>query len=304
MVKKIGRILLGIVALLVGLVIILVGSVVMDAVLGANRVDAVTNTVIPGVNEQPAVRAFVARPTGDGPFPVVIMIHEFFGLNESITSKAEGLAEEGYIVVAPDTFRGSTTGWIPRAIYQVVSTPADQINLDLDSVFAWLETQPGVDIHRVGIVGFCFGGRASLGYSLHNNRMAATAMFYGSPISDPETLKTLPGPLLGIFGGADSSISVDEVKAFEVGLEKAGINHQISIYENQPHAFMQDMQSVRSDPVQSKAWAEMLTFFDTNLKKSASVGQIQIEASTFVMPFDWRYYTLLVYEHAFGMSIH
>ena len=112
-------------------------------------------TVIPGQNGGPDVRAYVATPPGEGSFPVVIMIHEFYGLNQSIVGKAEGLAQEGYLVVAPDTFRGSTTAWIPRAIYQVVTNKPEQVNQDLDSVYAWIEAQPNAAADRVGIVGFC-----------------------------------------------------------------------------------------------------------------------------------------------------
>jgi carboxymethylenebutenolidase len=145
-------------------------------------------TVIPGQNGGPDVCAYVATPPGEGSFPVVIMIHEFYGLNQSIVGKAEGLAQEGYLVVAPDTFRGSTTAWIPRAIYQVVTNKPEQVNQDLDSVYAWIEAQPNAAADRVGIVGFCYGGRASLSYSLHNDQLAATVIFYGSPITDPQVL--------------------------------------------------------------------------------------------------------------------
>jgi len=93
-------------------------------------------TVIPGQNGGPDVHVYVATPPGEGLFPVVIMIHEFYGLNESIVGKVEGLAQEGYLVVAPDTFRGSTTAWIPRSIYQVVTNKPDRVNQDLDSVYA------------------------------------------------------------------------------------------------------------------------------------------------------------------------
>ena len=178
----------------------LAGTVAYDYAVGGGRMDNVTNTAIPGSDGNPEVRAYVAKPAGTGPFPTVIMIHEFFGLNESITSRADLLAEEGYLVIAPDTFRGSTTSLIPRAIYQVISTKPENINQDLDSVFAWLEAQPEVDSQRIAILGFCYGGRASLGYSLHNDDVAATIVFYGSPETNPEILAALPGPVLGIFG--------------------------------------------------------------------------------------------------------
>ncbi len=300
--KIIQRVLLGLLALVVLLVVFLVGSVFVDGALGSQRLEALTNTVIPGVNGGPQVRAYVAQPPGDGPFPTLIMIHEFYGLNESILGKAEALAAEGYLVIAPDTFRGSTTRWIPRAIYQVSTNPAEQVNADLDSVYVWLESQPKVDPRRIGIAGFCYGGRTSLLYSLHNNRLAATVIFYGSAVSDPAVLKNLPGPVLGIFGGADVSIPVEEVKAFETGLEQAGVPHEITIYPGQPHAFVVDMQGVRAGGAQGEAWAQMLRFLEINLKNApvSRTGQ----AIAYTGPFDWGYYARLAFEHAFGGASH
>jgi len=301
--KTMKRILLGILGLVMGLVILLAGSVAIDFAVGRERISAVTNTTLPGQNGGPDVRAYVATPPGEGPFPVVIMIHEFYGLNESIVGKAEGLAQEGYLVVAPDTFRGSTTAWIPRAIYQVVTNKPEQVNQDLDSVYAWIEAQPNVTANRTGIVGFCYGGRASLSYSLHNDQLAATVIFYGSPITDPRVLQSLPGPVLGIFGGADNSIPVEDIHAFEAALNQASIPNEITLYEDQPHAFVTDMESIRSGGVQGQAWAQMLNFLEANLKQGGA-SQNPVSHLTYAQPFDWEYYLLLVYEHAFGTASH
>jgi carboxymethylenebutenolidase len=249
------------------------------------------------------VRAYVAKPEGNGPFPTVIMIHEFFGLNADIVSKADLLAQGGYLVIAPDTFRGSTTSLIPRAIYQVVTTKPEAINADVDSVFAWAGAQPEVDPGRIAVLGFCYGGRASLAYSLHNNRIAATVVFYGSPETDPEILATLPGPVLGIFGGADQSIPLADVNAFEQGLEAAGIPHQISIYDGQPHAFVRGAEEIKAGGAQGEAWAEMLAFLEANVKASSSLIRTG-EASAYLAPFDANYYLRLVFEHAFGSARH
>jgi carboxymethylenebutenolidase len=299
--KIIKRILLSLLGLMVGVVLLLAGSIVIDYAIGGDRIKAVTNTSIPGLNGGPDVRAYVAVPQGSGPFPVVIMIHEFYGLNQSIVGKAQGLAEQGYLVVAPDTFRGSTTSWIPRAIYQVVTTKPDQVNQDLDAVYAWTQSQSTAAANHTGIVGFCYGGRTSLVYSLHNHRLAATVIFYGSPITDPQVLRSLPGPVLGIFGGADNSISVDEVQAFEVGLNQAGIRNEINIYANQPHAFVTDMAAIRSGGDQGQAWAQMLAFLEKNLKQGGTSRE-PIEQTAYETPFAWKYYVLLAYEHAFGMN--
>lgn len=299
--KILKRVLLGLILAVVGLVLFLVGSVAVDFAVGAERINAVTNTTIPGQNGAPDVRAYVAVPPGSGPFPVVIMIHEFYGLNESIVGKAEGLAQEGYLVVAPDTFRGSTTAWIPRAIYQVITNQPEQVNQDLDSVYAWIKVQPQAQAIRTGIMGFCYGGRASLSYSLHNDQLAATVIFYGSPITDPQALRSLPGPVLGIFGGADSSIPVEEVQAFQSALDQAAIPHEISIYEGQPHAFVTDMESIRSGGAQGEAWDQMLRFFEENLKKNTAFDNSSPQQA-YNDTFDLRYYLVLAYEHAFGTA--
>jgi carboxymethylenebutenolidase len=162
--KLFRRLVVGVVVAVMALAALLAGSVVVDRALSGGRLAAVTNTVIPG-GAVPEIRAYVARPSSPGPHPAVIMIHEFWGLNADIRDKADLLAEEGYVVVAPDMFRGATTSWIPSAIYQVVSTPPEQITADVDEVYRWLAAQPEVRADRIGILGFCFGGRTSLQYS-------------------------------------------------------------------------------------------------------------------------------------------
>ena len=297
------RVLLWMLLLFAAFFVFLIGSLVVDTLAGGDRLDEVTNTTVPGLDGGPDVHAYVARPEGSGPFPAVILIHEFWGLNESIVGKADLLAEAGYLVIAPDTFRGSTTSWIPSAIYQAVSSNAEEINTDLDSVYAWLESQPDVASDRVGIAGFCYGGRTSLVYSLHNDRLAATVIFYGSLETDPDVLETLPGPVLGIFGGADQSIPVDQVIAFDAALTQAGVPHEITVYEGQPHAFVQDAEGIQSGGAQGEAWGQMLAFLENHLKAQSALKS-DTALSEYHAPFAWRYYLMLVYEHAFGTASH
>ncbi len=301
--KRLRRVLLGLFILFITLVLVIAGSIALDAVRGANRLDSLSNTTIPGAADGPDVQAYVAQPQGEGPFPTVIMVHEFYGLNESIVSLADLLAEEGYLVLAPDTFRGSTTAWIPRAIFQVITTRPENVNADLDSVYAWLDSQPDVDSDRIAIAGFCYGGRTSLAYSLHNNRLAATVIFYGSPETDPQILTALPGPVLGVFGGADQSIPVSEVNAFDAALTEADVPHEITIYEGQPHAFVEDAEGVKSGGAQAEAWNQMLAFLNANLKNASTYMNERI-AFEYHVPFAWKYYAMLVYEHAFGIARH
>jgi carboxymethylenebutenolidase len=271
--RRVGRVVLWVVGVALALVVVLGAflaiSIVLDGRGSAERLDSVANTTIPG-NGGPDVRAYVAKPSTPGPHPVVVMIHEFWGLNPDIVSKADLLAEEGYFVVAPDVFRGSTTGYLPKAIYQVISTPADQVNQDLDAVVKWTASQTAVEAERTGIVGFCFGGRSSLLYSLHNPTLQATAVFYGEPVTDPARLAKLEGPVLGIFGGADMSIPIANVKAFESALNEAGVESTVTIYPDQPHAFVKNAGGIEAGGAQGAAWSEMLAFFQGALQGSAA----------------------------------
>lgn len=278
-----------------GLVTFIIASIFFDGWIGSRRLDSITNVTVanPG---GPAVRAYLARPAGAGPHPTVIMIHEFWGFNTEMRDKADLLARSGYVVVAPDMFRGSSTSWIPRAIYQTLTTPQERRNTDLDAVYAWLEQQPEVDPGRVAVMGFCFGGATSLRYSLWNPKLAATAVFYGSPISDANQLKSLPGPLLGVFGGADSSIPLAEVGAFESALVTAGIPSTITIYPDQPHAFITDVAAIEAGGAPGAAWAQLLGFLDSALRTAPQAAR-PLHIPRVVAEAGLGYYVRLAFAH-------
>lgn len=255
---------------LVALVVLVAGSIVVDAAVGRGRIDDLTNTTIDNANG-PAVRAYVAAPEGAGSYPAVIMIHEWWGLQEEINGKAEALAEEGYVVVAPDTYRGAVTNWIPRAAYQSLRTPTERVNADLDTVYQWLAEQPNVDPARIAVMGFCYGGGKALRYGLHNSGVAAVGVFYGDPITEPAQLQQLGHtPVLGIFGTADQQIPVSEVEAFERALTDAGVPNQISLYEGQPHAFVGSVEEIRAGGAEGRAWSEFVTFMNEWLQRDST----------------------------------
>lgn len=274
--KLLLRIILSILAFLVCAIALLALSIPIDAWINRNKVETLVsqNLVATGTNAVD-VAAFIAKPTNiarptnaetNTQYPAVIMVHEFWGLKESIVGKAQALADEGYIVVAPDAMRGNTTSWLPRAIWQTLRKERAEINTDLATTYAWLAQQADVDPERIAIMGFCFGGSASMHYSLENPDIAATAIFYGSGlITEAQKLKAFPGPVLGVFGETDQSIPVDEVTAFEAALNESGIENQISIYPDKGHAFVQSVESIAEDPIQQKAWNELLTFLGENL---------------------------------------
>ena len=260
--KRIG---LGILLTLLTLVVLLLGSIVVDGFFAAGRLDPLTNMSVTAADGT-AVRAYLAKPEGVGPFPAVIMVHEFWGIRPDILGKAEALADEGYVVIAPNLFRSGTTNWIPRAIYNVITADNQQIDGDVDAAYQWLAAQPDVLADRIAVMGFCFGGGTALRYSLQNSHLAATAVFYGQPMTDPETLKALPGPVLGIYGGADMSIPQADVDALDEGLTAAGIPHEITVYAGQPHAFVGSIEDIRAGGADQEAWQQLLAFLQHTLQ--------------------------------------
>ena len=151
----------------VGVVAPVVHHIVEPHQLQSTTLDRLTNVAIPS-DEGREVLAFAARPAdgSTGPRPVLVLLHEFFGLSESIVDKAQGLADElGCLVVAPDVFRGVTTDFIPRAIWLALSTPQPRVNADVDAVLRWAAAQDDVDAERVAVMGFCFGGGKAIGYT-------------------------------------------------------------------------------------------------------------------------------------------
>lgn len=268
------RILLGLLFLIVSLVILLFGSIFVDSLLGQGRLAALTNLDIPAADGA-TIHAYLAKPTGAGPHPAVILIHEFYGLRPDILSKADALAKEGYVVIAPNVFRSGTTNWIPRAIYNILRADSQQIDGDVGAAYQWLAAQRDVQPDRIAIMGFCFGGGTALRYSLSNNKLAATAVFYGQPITDPVKLKALSGPFLGIFGGADGSISQASVESLRQGLQTAGVPNEITVYDGQPHAFVGGMEEIAKGGAPQEAWQQLLAFLKKNLQGGTGAAPAQ-----------------------------
>lgn len=298
------RVVIRIVLVLVGIVLVsIVGlgiAVAVDRAQGGGRLATVTNSTVPGTTG-PDVASYVARPAGPGPHPAVIMIHEFWGLRPDVVAKADLLADQGYIVIAPDLFRGVTTDFLPSAIVNVVTSSNDDQAKDLDAVFAWLASQSDVDRQRIGVLGFCFGGGAALRYSLTNPDLAATVVFYGQPVTDAEQLKRLSGPVLGIFGGADASIPQDDVRAFDAGLTEAGIAHTITVYDGQPHAFVGSVEAIQAGGASGDAWAQMLAFLEQSLKTTTAHAAGPHSAAT-LQDDRWAYAFRLAWSHLFEMG--
>ena len=214
------------------------------------------------------LHGYLALPPGSGPYPAVLMIHEWWGLNRDITLLADALAKEGFLVLAPDGFRGSVATTPEQAMKQVTTTPPAQIAGDLDAALSFLRSHPLADPARVATVGFCFGGTQSMFQSTRQADLAATVIFYGGgPMQDASALGSMgrSGPVLGIYGEQDSSIPVAQVRAFENALKSRGISSTITLYPGVGHAFVKS-NTYRNGAAAEQAWRQMVAFLAGALK--------------------------------------
>ena len=189
------------------------------------------------------------------------------GLNEGIIIMADALAEEGYVVLAADAYRGNLTSQIPRAIWLVTTTPEEQIFGDLDSALNYLMSLSEVAATRTATMGFCFGGGHSLQLGLRQSEnLATTIMYYGAVETNPTLLRPLINnqPVLGIFAEEDQSIFVEDVLEFEAALNSLNVDNQITVYPDVGHGFINE-HNFNQPGIAGDAWEEAIRFLEDNL---------------------------------------
>lgn len=201
--------------------------------------------------------------------PAVIMIHEWFGLNEHIKSQADLLANEGYAVLAVDLYRGEVAIDSDRArelASSVRSNSASAID-NLQSAVSYLKSLEIVDDSKVASLGWCFGGDWSLQLALNSseNPLAATIVYYGRPVTDTASLSSISWPILGIFGDQDQAITVESVKQFASALNASSITNEIYLYENVGHAFANPSGDNYASKETADAWQKTIGFLRTHL---------------------------------------
>lgn len=211
--------------------------------------------------------AFVAWPASSKPAPAVIVVHEWWGLNGQIRGIARRLAQEGYVVIVPDLYRGPVAGDMELAHELSRGLDEDRALGDLAQAAAWLRGQSRVQRDRIGVIGFCMGGRLSQLLALRDPALRAAVMFYGRPEADPARLASLRAPLLAHFGGEDRGIGSEQVDALRAGLAKAGKAVDVYVYPSAGHAFMNEEGPSYHVEAARHAWARTLAFLQKQLKR-------------------------------------
>jgi carboxymethylenebutenolidase len=211
---------------------------------------------------------YLVYPTNDTnqKLPAVIMIHEWWGLNDNIKNMANMLAKEGYVVLAVDLYNGTVATDSSSAIEfssSVGNNPSAAI-ANMQSAVSYLSSLENVNASRIASLGWCFGGGQSLQLALNSEDrpLAATIIYYGNLVNDTQALSKIKWPVLGIFGDQDQSIPVNSVKQFEQALNKIGVTNEIYIYPGVGHAFANPSNANYAPKETADAWQKTIAFLD------------------------------------------
>jgi len=230
--------------------------------------DVVSQDVAYATVEGTAVTGYLSRPAGaEGAIPGLIVIHEWWGLNDNIRAMTDRLAGEGYVALAVDLYGGQTAADPDGAqsLMQAAMQNVPAAEENLRQAFTYLKEEAGAT--RVGTIGWCFGGGWSLNTALLlPDQVEATVIYYGRVTDDRARLATLQMPILGLFGGEDQGIPVDSVKAFEEALDSLGKDAEIHVYEGADHAFANPSGMNYQPEAAGDAWQRTVAFLAEHLK--------------------------------------
>lgn len=223
-----------------------------------------------------AIPAYYAAPA-KGKHGVILVIQEIFGVHEHIKDVCRRLAHAGYFAVAPELFvRQGDPSKLPdiNSIRELAGkVPDAQVMSDLDATVVWASKQARANTNKLGITGFCWGGRITWLYAAHNPKLDAGVAWYGrligdatanTPLHPVDVTDKISAPVLGLYGGADQGIPVDTVERMRAGLRAFVKPGEIVVYPDAPHAFNADYRPTYRKEVAEDAWKKMLAWFKKN----------------------------------------
>lgn len=214
------------------------------------------------------VNGVLYTPKGKGPFPALIVIHEWWGLNDWVKEQASKLADEGYVSLAIDLYRGKVATTPDMAHELMRGVPDDRADKDLHAAFEFLKSQPDVKPEKIGAIGWCMGGGYSLDVAVAEPTLAADVINYGHLATETDDLKKINAPILGLFGGQDRGITPDDVKKFDDQLKALGKKVDTHVYPDAGHAFENPNNTAgyRKEDA-ADAWRRTVAFLAETLKK-------------------------------------
>lgn len=243
-------------------------TLVFAVVLLALSSFAATSKTVSYKSGDEIVQGLLYTPDGKGPFPGLIVIHEYWGLNDWVKEQASKLSDQGYVALAIDLYRGKV-GTTPDEAHELMrGVPEDRAARDLKAAFEFLKSQKNVKADRIGSIGWCMGGGLALDVALQEPTLSAAVINYGHLATDPGSIQKINASLLGLFGGQDRGIPPDDVKKFEQTLKQMGKKIDVVIYPDAGHAFENpnNKTGYRADDA-ADAWKRTVNFLATTLKK-------------------------------------
>lgn len=211
-------------------------------------------------------RAYLSLPPGkQPPHAAVIVIHEWWGLNDHIKHWADRLAQEGYAALAVDLYGGKVATTPDQAMTHMKAVDDARALGVLQSAVAFVQADARIQATRIASIGWCFGGGWSLQLALNSPELDVAVIYYGRLVDDPARLASIKAEVLGIFGNKDSGIPPAQVNAFEAALKKAGVNHTIHRYDAD-HGFANPSGARYDQTAASDAWQKVRDFLRARLQ--------------------------------------
>ena len=206
---------------------------------------------------------YLAYPSSGEAVPAIIVIQEWWGLNDHIKDVARRFANEGFVVLAPDLYHGQVATEPDEARKLVMELDNAEAVKEIEQAIAYLQEQDYVSGDKVGVVGYCMGGGLVLRTALASDDVGAGVVYYGSPL-DPAEAGEVKAPIL-TFVGTEDNIPVDAIEAMHAAFTEAGIKNEYEVYDGAQHAFFNDTRESYNEQAATNAWPRTLAWFHENL---------------------------------------
>ncbi len=213
------------------------------------------------------VQGVLYTPAGQGPFPALVVIHEWWGLVPWVKEQADQLADQGYVTLAVDLYRGKSTSDAGEARQLSGSLPRERADRDLLAAVQFLKTQKNVDGKRIGVIGWCMGGGYAFDLATQDPELKAAIINYGRVASDAALLQKINAAVLGIFGGQDRAYPAETAQKFEQQMKALGKDIEVHVYPDAGHAFENPGNKAGYRAADAAdAWKKIIDFLGRNLK--------------------------------------
>lgn len=228
--------------------------------------DIRTETAQIAVNGGESLPGFLARPEGDGPFPGVIVVQEWWGVDDHIKDVAQRFAREGFAALAPDLYHGRVTSEPDEAQKLMMALDMNRASRELMKAADYLASQPYLNGRGIGVIGFCMGGGLALTLACDSPHIRAVAPFYGINPNPIDKVQNLRGPVFAVYAEHDGWVTAQVREELQRALQRYGKQFTIKVYPNTQHAFFNDTRpdAYNADAARD-AWSNVLTLFKQNL---------------------------------------